>query len=163
MAQELRDFMSTSPPIYTSQEKIGIQEKPSKFYQSNNVEQEFLIYSNYFNDTSTFDFLFDKRTLKLKSNDKIRIELKDGNSIVYTKTDSVGHFKNVYLTNAPSCSDCYAIRINLLKYPHLFLNEIDEIKSFKLYITDVSKNKVIYGNSPNDLKFIFIGKPEEIE
>ena len=163
MSQELRDFISTSPPIYASKEPIGILEKPSKFYEANNGNQEYLIYSNYFNDTSTFDFLFDKRTLKLNSNDKIRIELKDGNSTVYTKTDSVGHFNNVYLTNAPSCSDCYAIRINLLKYPRLFLNENDEIKSFKLYITDVSKNKIIYGNSPNDLKFIFISKPEEIE
>lgn len=157
-AQVLRDFISTSP-IFVKGTVMGSQENPRKFYESIIDNKEYFIYSNFFMDTTAFDFMFDRRSLNLKSNDKIKVELKDGNRTVYSRVDSVGHFYNIHFTNAPSCSDCYSIRINLSKSPFMYLNEENESTSFKLYITDIARNRIIYGNGPNDLQFKFMSKP----
>lgn len=157
-AQELRDFISTSP-IFVKGQVMGSQENPRKFYEPIIDYKEYLIYSNDFMDSTAFDFMFDKRSLNLKSNEKIKVELKDGNRTVYSRIDSVGHFKNIHFTNAPSCTECFSIRIDLSKYPYMYLNEDNEATSFKLYITNVTRNRIIYGNGPNDLQFKFMIKP----
>jgi hypothetical protein len=157
-AQELRDFISTSP-IFVKGQVMGSQENPRRFYESIIDNKEYFIYSNYFMDSTAFDFMFDRRSMNLKSNDKIKVELKDGNRTVYSRVDSVGHFNNVHFTNFPSCTECYAIRIDLSKNLFMFLNEDNEATSFKLFITDIARNKIIYGNGPNDLAFKFLSKP----
>ena len=156
--QELRDFISSSP-IYMGGQVLGSQENPRKFYEPIIDYKEYFIYSNDFMDTTAFDFMFDKRSLNLKSNEKIKVELKDGNRTVYSRIDSVGHFKNIHFTNAPSCAECFSIRIDLSKYPYMYLNEDNEATSFKLFITDIARNRIIYGNGPNDLQFKFMSKP----
>jgi hypothetical protein len=158
-AQKWRDFIS-SPPNYF----VKAVESHFKLNPPSSLN-EYFAYSNHDLDTFTFDILFDKNTLNLKSNEKIRIELRDGSRIVYNRTDSVGHYKNIHFTNYPTCTNCYAIRLNLSKSPNLFANEStsDFYNSLKLFVIDVNKNSTLYGNGANDLKFIFMSEPEEEE
>jgi hypothetical protein len=158
-AQKWRDFISSPPTNLLKTVESNFTLNPPKSLN------EYYAYSNHDLDTFTFDILFDKNTLNLKSNEKIRVELRDGNRVVYNRTDSVGHYKNVHLTNYPTCTNCYAIRLNLSKSPNLFANEsTSEIyNSLKLFVIDVNRNSTMYGNGANDLKFIFMSEPEEEE
>ncbi len=156
-AQKWRDFISSPPNNLVKNIESNFKLNPPKSLN------EYYAFSNQDLDTFTFDILFDKNTLNLKSHEKIRIELRDGARVLYNRTDSVGHYKNIHYTNYPTCSNCYAIRINLSKSPNLFANEStsDFYNSLKLFVIDVNRNSTLYGNGTNDLKFVFMNKPEK--
>ena len=158
-AQKWRDFISSPPNNLLKVVESNFKLNPPKSLN------EYYAYSNHDLDTFTFDILFDKNTLNLKSNEKIRVELRDGGRVVYNRIDSVGHYKNIHLTNYSTCTNCYAIRLNLSKFPNLFANESTSefYNSLKLFVIDVNRDSTLFGNGANDLKFIFMSEPEEEE
>lgn len=158
-AQKWRDFISSPPNNLVKNIESNFKLNPPKSLN------EYYAFSNQDLDTFTFDILFDKNTLNLKSNERIRIELRDGGRVVHDRTDSVGHYKNIHFTNYPTCTNCYAIRLNLSKSPNLFANESTSefYNALKLFVIDVNGNSTLYGNGANDLKFIFMSEPEKEE
>ena len=153
--------------IFSALKKLGIKPKLGgidKIYENVGDAFEYIVKSNYHNskndkDTSSFDILFNKITIPDYSH-KIRVELLDGNNtVVYSREDSVGHYKNVHYTNFPNEKNVYAIRINLQDKPNLILNENNYDQLFKLFIYDVTEKKPLYGKGRDDLSFKFRSKP----
>lgn len=134
-------------------------------YEYTGDENEYTVYSNYSKtknpkDSVTFDILFDKKYLP-PNRTLIKIELKDGNNAVYSRKDTIGHYKNIHYSNFPEITNAFAIRLNLTDYSKLILNDNNYTKSFKLYIFLDSNSEILYGSGSNDLKFKFMTKPEE--
>ena len=85
---------------------------------SNGIENKLTVFSNYESnpeggDSLIFDFLFEKKGM-FDVNNKIKVEFfNNAGTRVYVRTDSVGHYKNIHLTNFPKEKNPYAVRINL--------------------------------------------------
>ena len=85
---------------------------------SKGIENKLTVFSNYASnpeggDSLIFDFLFQKKG-KFDVNNKIKVEFfNNAGTRVYVRTDSVGHYKNIHLTNFPKEKNPYAVRINL--------------------------------------------------
>ncbi len=85
---------------------------------SKGIENKLTVFSNYASnpeggDSLIFDFLFQKKG-KFDVNNKIKVEFfNNAGTRVYVRTDSVGHYKNIHLTNFPKEKNPFAVRINL--------------------------------------------------
>lgn len=151
-SQIVKDYISSRFPLMTN----ANSNERKEFYLVAG-SNEYIVYGNS-NDTIAFDLQFSKQSLKKYSDKEITIKLKDGNNLVFDESYKKGYFEYTYLTNVPSCSDCFTIRIRLNnKYNNLIYNTENESKSYKLFL--YSGNTLLYGGGPKDLSFKFLTHP----
>jgi hypothetical protein len=84
-------------------------------FEETGEPNEYAVFSNYaFQDSLAFDIPFSKKLFNFKPDEKLVIELWSGPNKVYSDTRNFGFFENIYLSNFPNRTDCYAIRIRLV-------------------------------------------------